>query len=146
MLKCQRNACVCALIVACKILSMSSWPLLINARIPNLGQFKVHIFTALFFRFMWCSVLPWLFFGLSISILFLSRTLNNRKFTPSEYDGTFDPAEPQADSLYAEISCTRCWALSPWSKTSKWMLLSHEVCVFISTMSSCFFTTSFWFN
>ncbi|KAL9428987.1 hypothetical protein AB3S75_030898 [Citrus x aurantiifolia] len=40
MLKCHGNACVCALILACKILSMSSWPLLIEARIPNLGQFK----------------------------------------------------------------------------------------------------------
>ncbi|KAL9428815.1 hypothetical protein AB3S75_030744 [Citrus x aurantiifolia] len=40
MLRCHRNACVCALIAACIILSMSSWPLLIEARIPEFGAIQ----------------------------------------------------------------------------------------------------------
>ncbi|KAL9426037.1 hypothetical protein AB3S75_032911 [Citrus x aurantiifolia] len=40
MLGCHRKACVCALIAACIILSMSSWPLLIEARIPEFGAIQ----------------------------------------------------------------------------------------------------------
>ncbi|KAL9428817.1 hypothetical protein AB3S75_030746 [Citrus x aurantiifolia] len=40
MLRCHRNACVCALIAACIILSMSSWPLLTEARIPEFGAIQ----------------------------------------------------------------------------------------------------------
>ncbi|KAK9193494.1 hypothetical protein WN944_004191 [Citrus x changshan-huyou] len=75
MLRCHRNACVCALIAACIILSMSSSPLLIEARIPEFGAIQgANLYSFIF----------------QIHVIL--------KFNPSEYDGTFNPAEPQADS------------------------------------------------
>ncbi|KAL9428812.1 hypothetical protein AB3S75_030741 [Citrus x aurantiifolia] len=43
---------------------------------------------------------------------------NSRKFNPSGYDGTFNPAEHQGDSYYATIPYAKSWA-SPFYMPDK---------------------------
>ncbi|KAK9196074.1 hypothetical protein WN943_004202 [Citrus x changshan-huyou] len=76
---------------------MSSWPLLIEARIPELGAIQ----GANLYSFIFQIVV--------------------QKFNPSGNDGTFNPAAPQGDSYYATIPYAKSWA-SPWDMPDKLML------------------------